>query len=107
MSNDLRKGDKILLKPLWNNLPRVATIMDNKKGITRDIQMERNFGYHGDYGSTYIDEFTYKIEEFPQENVATYPEFTEWFDTTNNIKSVAITEAHQKKLKHIRAWLDG
>ncbi len=80
--NDLRKGMKVQLTPIptISNLPRLATVMDNMKGITRMVHIEEKNGYFGDMGSVYVSEIKYVL--FPDD----MPEELE------------ISEAHQKKL---------
>ena len=80
--NELRKGMRVQLTPIptISNLPRLATVMDNMKGITRMVHIEEKNGYFGDMGSVYVSEIKYVL--FPDD----MPEELE------------ISEAHQKKL---------
>ena len=80
--NELRKGMRVQLTPIptISNLPRLATVMDNMKGITRMVHIEEKNGYFGDIGSVYVSEIKYVL--FPDD----MPEELE------------ISEAHQKKL---------
>ena len=80
--NDLRKGMRVQLTPihLISNLPRFATIMDNKKGITRMVHIEEKNGYFGDMGSVYVNEIEYVLYD------------------NDMPEPVDVSEAHQKKL---------
>ena len=80
--NELRKGMRVQLTPIptLSSQPRLATIMDNMKGITRMVHIEEKNGYLPDMGSVYVSEIKYVL--FPDD----MPEELE------------ISEAHQKKL---------
>ena len=80
--NELRKGMRVQLTPIptLSSQPRLATIMDNIKGITRMVHIEEQNGYFGDMGSVYVNEIEYVL--FPDD----MPEKLE------------VSKAHQKKL---------
>ena len=80
--NELRKGMRVQLTPIptLSSQPRLATIMDNMKCITRMVHIEEKNGYLPDMGSVYVSEIKYVL--FPDD----MPEELE------------ISEAHQKKL---------
>ena len=80
--NELRKGMRVQLTPIptLSSQPRLATIMDNMKGITRMVHIEEKDVYYADMGSVYVSEIKYVL--FPDD----MPEELE------------ISEAHQKKL---------
>ena len=80
--NDLKKGMRVQLTPIptLSSQPRLATIMDNMKGITRMVKIEDKNGYLPDMGSVYVSEIEYVL--FPDD----MPEKLE------------VSKAHQKKL---------
>jgi hypothetical protein len=54
LSNELKKGDKIVMKgTMWQ-----GTILDNKKG---NIRLAEINGFHKDIGSIYVHDIGYAI----------------------------------------------
>ena len=80
--NELKKGMRVQLTPIptLSSQPRLATIMDNMKDITRMVHIEEKNGYLPDMGSVYVSEIQYVLypDDMPEE--------------------LEVSEAHQKKL---------
>ena len=53
VTNELKKGDRVVLRNGW-----MATVMDNKKGNTRDCEVEGNYT---EIGSVYSHDIMYKV----------------------------------------------
>jgi hypothetical protein len=54
--NELKKGTRVRMPGLFGEGPRIGTLMDNQRGITRLVKIEESNGHWPDMGSVYVDE---------------------------------------------------
>jgi hypothetical protein len=85
--NDLKKGDKVLLTG-----GRLATVMDNRKGICRCIHVQERDGWYGDMGDVYAWEILAKLPA--DTDLATVQVITD-------SEVIELSKAHAKKQKAI------
>ena len=99
-SNDVKKGTKVFLAPvpMISNAPRIATVMDNMRGVSRMVKIEERDGYFGDIGSVYVDEI---LAVIPDDFETTGISIRDCV-MNSNYEDIMVSDAHWKKLRKIR-----
>ena len=62
--NDLKKGDRVRMTPIagLSKEPRTGTLKCAKRGIRREVLIDRKDGYEADQGDVYVWDITHVLD---------------------------------------------